>query len=72
MLYLFQQNRDKMTTSTHINGFWSHITWSNEIGTDQHGRKWINIDKPELANQDDLDSILDAYNQISKSMAATT
>jgi len=35
-----------MTTSHHYSGFWFHITWSGNTGTDQRGRKWSNPSNP--------------------------
>ncbi len=37
-------------TSVQINGFWFHISWDGENGTDQHGRKWRNRKQPTCDN----------------------
>jgi hypothetical protein len=57
-------------TSHHIGGFWFHISWKGENGTDQHGRKWTNRQNPSPVNQEWLKLICtiitDAISLISK------
>lgn len=39
-----------MGTSINYGGFWFHIEWKGDKGTDQHGRYWLNRQNPEPAN----------------------
>ncbi len=46
-------------TSFCIYGFWFHVSWEDEnIGYDQHGRKWYNKKYPQLEEKE-MDRLLD-------------
>lgn len=58
--------------SVHIAGFWFHIDFIGNEGIDQKGNKWINPDTPEPKDTKLIDTALDAYLRINRSIKTLT
>lgn len=57
-----------VNTSFHICGFWFHVNWDGNEGTDQQGGKWTNPKNPRPSNPKLIDTILDVSNSITKEL----